>query len=288
MMVELSLNHDLRILSGKDGRQNWYQAERPVKRPNVTLDLHEIRLLVMCKELVWHLLPQGLREEVDQAVNKTTVLLPDMAECSNALDSICEVSVKGSIDYTPYQAAIEDLFKAIREKRICSFTYHSPHWPDPKVYLFAPVKVLSFRDALYVEGFKVDDSLSPKIVREATFSIHRINKLVIMNRPFNFDSVIDNYQDRPNLFGFMAHNPFKVKVKFKGSCETYIRERVWSENQKVIQLKGGGVELEFTAQSEREVISWVLSFGTQAVLTQPKKLREQIKVQIESLNGLYA
>lgn len=286
MTDELSRTHGIKLRDWMEDGQKWYQLESS-GRPHVSLSPREIQLLGMCKELVWHLLPKGICEEVEAALNKTTVLLTDMAEKTKALDSICEVSVKGAIDYTPYQTIIEEILIAIREKKICEIVYQSPNRVEARTYQLALIKVLSYRESLYVSGFRVTEKDTPEIVHEMTLAIHRIKGLTVLNRIYNFDVQLEERTEKPIFFGIMEDEPFQVVVKFKPEAAQYVRERKWSEGQTIKEYKDGCVGLAFTAQSEPEVISWVLSFGKQAILVKPKELRKKIIEELKLMAASY-
>ena len=51
--------------------------------------------------------------------------------------------------------------------------------------------------------------------------------------------------------------------------------------------RDGGLDLEFTATSRPEVISWVLSFGRDAELLEPVELRKELKVLVQDLARTY-
>lgn len=77
-------------------------------------------------------------------------------------------------------------------------------------------------------------------------------------------------------FGFMPGQAFSVKVQFKQPAACYVAERIWSDDQKMTTRRDGGLELQFTATSRPEVISWVLSFAREAELLKPADLRQEI------------
>ena len=117
---ELTRTQGINIKDWKEDGRRWFQIESSA-RPHVSLSSREIQLLGMCKELVWHLLPKGIAEEVEDTLNKTTSFLPDMSEKARALDSICEVSVKGAIDYTPYQEIIEKILRQYEKRKFAKY-----------------------------------------------------------------------------------------------------------------------------------------------------------------------
>lgn len=72
----------------------------------------------------------------------------------------------------------------------------------------------------------------------------------------------------------MAGEAFPVKVFFKPQAACYVSERNWSDDQKVKTQHDGSLEMEFTATSRPEVISWVLGFGREAELLEPPRCIE--------------
>ncbi len=270
---ELSRTRNINLRDWIENGQRWFQIESS-PRPHVSLSSREIQFLRICKEFVWHLLPKGISEEVEGALNKTTALLPNKEDCTTALDSICAVSVKGVIDYTPFQDIIETTLRAIRDRNICEITYQGPYRPEPRISHFAPIKMLSYRESLYVVGFSVTERGNPEMLYKTTFSIQRIKSITILNINHNFEILED---DKKNFFfGFMENEPFLVSVRFTSQVAQYIKERKWSDNQIIKEHRDGSVLLEFMAQSAPEVISWILSFGKEAKLIKPKRLKQQI------------
>lgn len=81
----------------------------------------------------------------------------------------------------------------------------------------------------------------------------------------------------------MEGEPFRVKINFSAQAAQYVRERRWSNDQTIKKLRDGRLRLEFTAQSWFEVVSWVLSFGSQAKVISPKELKNDL---IDELNKI--
>ena len=273
MIEQIQRSHAAKIKTNIEHGKRWFWIRTPRIRPSISLEPEKIQHLLLCRDMAGHLLPKRLWKEIESTIAQTTVLLPDMADRSKALEPVCQVSVKGAIDYTPYQGIIEKLLQAIREKSVCRVEYHAPHRPKPKVYSFAPARLLSYRESLYADGWLVTDKGTPEIIYDLTLSVHRVNKISIIRRKFDFD---DKREDTSDMFGFMKAEPFQVKVKFQPRVAQYVRERKWSDDQKITEFKNGKLVLEFTAQSWPEVVSWVLGFGSQAELLTPKEMREEI------------
>jgi predicted DNA-binding transcriptional regulator YafY len=55
-----------------------------------------------------------------------------------------------------------------------------------------------------------------------------------------------------------------------------VRERVWHHSQKIKELREGGLELQLQLGSLEEIERWVLSWGDQAEVLEPAKLRQRL------------
>jgi len=284
MMESIERSREVKVETRlTDDGQRMYRVKAPRSRPNVSFSPEQIRHLVLCRDMVMHLLPKGLREEIEGTIARSTVLLPDMKERSEALISMARSMVKGSIDYTPHQDNIELLLKCIRQKVVCAVEYQSAASSPVKTHSFAPLRMVSYREALYVSGFKVADEGRPEIVHPMTLCIHRIKQVIPTIRAHNHH--VDQQHD--GYFGFEREKPFRVKVKFFSEVAGYVSERTWSADQKCTRRRNGSLILEFTAQSRPEVISWVLGFGGHAELIAPRDVKEDIVREVKKMSAIY-
>ena len=61
---------------------------------------------------------------------------------------------------------------------------------------------------------------------------------------------------------------------------------MWSPDQKLLK-KNGKTKLTFSASSEPELVSWVLSFGEEAKVLKPAWLMTTVKNSIGSMSNVY-
>ena len=80
----------------------------------------------------------------------------------------------------------------------------------------------------------------------------------------------------------IKEDAFKVEVEFNGWAAKYVSERIWSPDQKILK-KGKKIILTFSASSEPELISWLLSFGEEAKLLKPAWLICHVKEKIDNM-----
>ncbi len=263
--------------------ERYFQIHRGRGPALVSLDVESIRHLMLCRDIVRHLLPKPLQQEIRDTIGAAAILLSESAQNKVELDSHAEAWGKGTIDYTPFQKHLEDLQEAMGEHRLCRLQYRSRSNTRPKSYYVGPLRLIAFREALYVGGPVFKDDCGKLFDSQRTFAVHRISSLTVLKAKF---VPPDDDQDH-EFFGFHFDDPFRVRVAFHGQAAGYVAERTWSRDQRIVSRKNGGVELTFTSTSRPEVISWILSFGPDAELLAPKHLRNVLRQQVEEILARY-
>lgn len=281
MIEQIELTQRIEVDSWMEDGRKWYKARTPRQRPHVTLTAEAIQHLLLCRDIVWHLFPESMRQSIGESIAKTTVLLPDYGEREDALTSFARFQPKGVVDYSNSKPILDALLKAMRERRICDIAYHSPEWPQPKRLTVAPYKLISFREAMYA---KCRDTGAEK-PKDRTLAIHRMQSVKPTDR--RFKAIHDDDDGSHSAFGLAREKPFRVVVDIIPKAAMYVRERIWSKDQVIKPRKDGGLTLEFTATSKPEVLAWVLSFGGEATLREPEDIRQELLVRLDTMQKLH-
>lgn len=119
-------------------------------------------------------------------------------------------------------------------------------------------------------------------------AVHRIKKAEIIDRDFEFPKNYDFEKLFNREFGIIKEEAFEVRIEFTGWAAKYAAERIWSPDQKITKKKGGTIVMFFTASSEPELISWVLSFGDEAKLLKPDWLVDDVKKAVNRMQIAYS
>lgn len=263
LMAEIENEIGTSLESGMDRRRRWYQI-KTISRARLDLDFEEIRYLSVCRDLAAPYLPEQVKKRVDESIFNFSMLMADRSftEREKAQKPQCSFFSKGRIDYTPHHDHIELLVRAAESKLICRVLYKAAGKQESKEHKFAPARIVSMNNALYVLGAGVTEDY--RTLRHLTnLAIHRIQDVEITSKPILFKIPEADMTD----FGFPWHEPRTFTIHFKpGRAADYVRERIWAECQTLREVADGGVVLEITTQSEPELLAWVRSFGEDAML----------------------
>lgn len=243
--------------SGIEHRRKWYRIAS--KHTNTLgLDFEELRYMSICREMAGNILPTGVVSRIADTIFNMSVLMlnPSYAERIRQGRKDFTLFSKGRIDYSPHTAAIDSIMAAIEQHWVCKLKYQSVSRKEGKEHLFAPAKMVSMNQALYVLGATLDED-TRKVRRYTTLAVHRIKGISLTNRHFDvrFPEV------DTDIFGLPWHEPRTYRIRFSASAATYVRERIWSDGQEIEDLPDGGIILTLVSQSEKELQSWVRSFG---------------------------
>lgn len=246
---------------GIENRRKWYRIAS--KHTNTLgLDFEELRYLSICREMAGNILPTGVVSRIGDTIFNMSVLMlsPSYAERIRQGRKDFSLFSKGRIDYSPHTATIDSLMAAIEQHWICRLSYQSISNKEPKERLFAPARMVSMNQALYVLGATLEDDRR-EVRHYMTLAVHRIRDLTLTNHHFTI-----TFPDvEADIFGLPWHEPRTYRVHFKTvGAATYVKERIWSEGQEIEELPDGGIILTLVSQSEMELQAWVRSFGEDA------------------------
>lgn len=256
------------LVTGLEKHRRWYQI-KSISRNRLGLEYEELRYLAVCRDLAAPYLPDEVKERVEQSIFAFSMLMADeeFAQRENVQKKHIGYCAKGWIDYTPYFGFLEKLVSAIDEKLICIVHYKALARQHYREYKLAVDRIVSMNNALYALGATIEDDLKT-VKKLVSFAVHRIKDVVLTDKTWDFTIPAGNL----GLFGLPWHEPKTFQIKFRTErAAQYVRERIWSDDQKFLEQEDGSLILEMTSSSEPEVVAWVRSFGEDAELTIPSE-----------------
>lgn len=165
----------------------------------------------------------------------------------------------------------ELLSRAVLESAEVEFSYRKLRHSASAVRRVRPYHLGCVDNQWYLFGF----DLQRQQLR--TFALPRIcaprRTGARFKRPANFS--IGKFLD--SSFGvFEGTGRNLVRVRFQPFAAQLVRERMWHHSQKIKELRDGGLELQLQLGSLGEIERWILSWGDQAEVLEPAKLRRRL------------
>ena len=117
--------------------------------------------------------------------------------------------------------------------------------------------------------------------------MERIRELTVTDLDFTYPKGFKPEERLDNAFGIICDVPIKARIWFSKDQARYIRQRRWAKQQKIIEKDDGSIILEMKTSGWLEVKRWILSFGKDAEVLEPIKLRNELKGETSELANLY-
>lgn len=272
----------------REGNRKYVRIKKPARiQPWATLTERELALLQMCQAFALHLLGRRQFEEAALALHKSKALLP--SETGPLCDHFGTIRC-GTIDYSPHQEAVYTLLEAMQSQKVCRVDYQAIGRTTPKTLYVKPLRIFSHRDTVYLHArlAKAPGKPYKEPVFDPILPIHRMKKVELTERSFEFPPDYNFEKAFNREFGLIKEKAFQVEAVFSGWSARFVAERIWSPDQKIESLDQDKIKLTFTASSEPEVLSWLLSYGEEVELLKPEHLLSELGSKIRKMHEIYS
>jgi len=265
-----------------EGKVYWRLAEEYKGLPLANLSLSELAALYFSRNMVAALSAPPFSGDIDSAFKKIEGALPEKnIEFLDGLGSMISVRPDAPKDLEEHKQTIRTLMNAIGDERSIRMEYFSVHSQKKKSYCVHPYRLMYYRGGLYLFGYVEEyDQIR-------TFAVERIESLEMLADTFEkpSDFSVESYLE--SSFGLIREDPFDVEILFKSNIASYVRSRVWHPSQKVRDVGNGEVVMTLHVGGEFELVAWILSFGSSALVLSPDKLRKRIESELARALDLY-
>ncbi len=167
---------------------------------------------------------------------------------------------------------------ALIQKKNIRINYYSLLNDEHQERTVSPYALYEYRNSLYVTGFC---HLRQEI---RDFKMSRIKSLIITDDLFVMpkDFSLKDYMN--NCLGIFKDVSHKVVLKIRHPMSQIIREKIWSENQVITDIPNEkAILFEAHLQGEIEIISWILSMGSDVEVIEPIDLKNKIREKLEKM-----
>ena len=239
--------------------------------PALNLDFEEALALVTAARFYQAAEGEQAAEVLNRAIHKITSNLPK--QTNETLDKIApqiEVPHQQVSQIDESQPYKEQLYEAIRERRKVNIQYNSFSSRKREQHRLSPYAVLFRKHAWYVIGHT---ERSNQIL---TFRINRLHSLFISHLSYTIPVDFSVQKHMEKSWDFRLGPETHVVIEFAPRIAPLIREVQWHSTQQIHDHADGGLRFEATVAGWLEVGWWVLGWGEEAEVIQPRELREWV------------
>lgn len=219
--------------------------------------------------------------------SKLAALLPEAPTTSSGrrpalpLSALFTSSPNGLKSYAGHDAVLDTLLDGLEQLHAIQVTYSSPSHKSTKSYTIQPLKAFEHRGGLYL-FVRI-----PKHNIIRILAIDRIRTAKLLDTTFVYPSDFDAEALLATAFDLTFDDPVTASIRFSPEDATYVRERHWSYEQTIVDHPDGSCTLTLTTSGTKDLLRWVLSFGSGAEILSPPELRETLHDEARKLAALY-
>ncbi len=278
LLDDIRRSYGVELEEYMEDRRKYYRIKTAGRRiPALSLNEAEIDVLMMCRSFAEHLLGPGHFAEASQALEKSRSLAGGGKQ-----DRHFTAYRPGTIDYSNHESILKTLLACMENNRCCRLQYRPVDALRARDYTIMPLKIFSHNDTVYLSA-RLRASGADRL-----FALQRIRSVSPLAEKFSFPADYDFEKTFNRNFGIIKGEAFRVEAEFSGFAARYVSERIWSPDQKLVNIDRQTVRLSFSASSEPELISWILSFGSEARLLAPEKIRRRLAAETEAMQANYS
>jgi predicted DNA-binding transcriptional regulator YafY len=238
----------------------------------------EIIALRLTRQLLAPLEGTGLQESLQSALAKAEAGVPNLEEKTlHQLPAIFSFNVGSHKSYKSHKETIATLTKATSKLHTVQMRYFSAVRNKITRREVSSYRLWYTNGALYLIGY----CHLRKDVR--MFAVERIKSVTLTDHPFQIPLEFDIEDYVKDAIGIMRGQPIKVELRFNTLTAAWVKDRIWHPTQTLTPLKSGELTMTLTVADNRELVGWILSFGSGVRVIQPVSLREAVRQEAKAI-----
>ncbi len=265
-----------------DAVHNTYRYTEPVGAfPTVNVTEGEVFALLVARKALDQYRGTPFHGQLAASFDKLTAGLNQTVSFTPTTD-LQSVSFKhvglGKSDLAVFNA----LNRGIMQQLEVEFDYRKPGDPRPGRRRVQPYHLSHRENLWYLVGFDVGRG----DVR--TFAVPRTTRVNVTQSPFERPADFTPEKFFSSALGVLGgERNYRIVIRFSAAAADRIREREWHDTQELRDLRDGELELTLRLGALPEIERWILTWGADAEVLQPKELRTRLKETTAALAKKY-
>lgn len=262
-----------------DGRTRWKLLDGVRNAPALRLSPTELMALTLSRRLIAPLEGTALHASLQSALGKASAVLPpEGLMLVQQLEGTFSVGLGPHKRYKRHRAVIERVTQAIADKKRIQMRYDSASRGRTTRREVDPYRLWYASGGLYLVGY-CHIRKEPRM-----FAVERIKSVTPTARPyqiplhFDFDAFVED------SLTVMRGPRLDVELEFDKPTAAWVKDRVWHPSQQLTRRPGGRMRMTLTVAESRELVGWMLSFGSGVRVVTPDSLRAAVKQEAAKIS----
>jgi predicted DNA-binding transcriptional regulator YafY len=261
-----------------DGQVRWKLLEGFRNIPALRLSPTELMALTVSRRLIAPLEGTELHASLQSALGKASAALsPQGLELAQQLEHTFSVGLGPHKRYRHHRDVIERLTQAIAQKTRVQMRYDSASRGRMTRREVDPYRLWYASGGLYLVGY-CHVRREPRL-----FAVERIKSVTPTDFPyqiplhFDFDAFVED------SLTVMRGPRMTVELEFDKTTAAWVKDRIWHPSQQLTRFPRGRMKMTLSVADSREVVGWVLSFGSGVRVIRPESLRGTVREEAKKI-----
>src|ERR1017187_3753369 len=257
------LNLPIEFNPAKNG---YYYTGEVSAFPTMQITEGELFALVVAEKALQQYRGTSFEKPLLSAIRKMEQALPDTISLNLA-------DIEQTISFRTRAAPILDLkifdalAKAVAQRQQLELNYRKPGHAKIEARLVDPYHLANINGEWFLFAYDHARKDIRTFVPARIQSVKPTGKIFERTQKFSLEKRL-----RDSFGVHSGDGEYDVVIRFNARAADYIREKKWHPSQTLRDLKDGGAELKMKLSSLAEVQRWVLSWGGDAKVLQPREL----------------
>ncbi|HEY2513425.1 MAG TPA: WYL domain-containing protein [Polyangiaceae bacterium] len=262
-----------------DGRRLFHiQASTP--RP-IRFTLSELVAVYLSRGALDPLAGTGLKEDLDAAAERVEAALRKHdAALAKDLSKKVFVVQQGRRKYADRMDPMDDALTALLRQRALKISY-LPAPGERQSYRFDPYTLVLYRTGLYFAGH------SHKHGKVITLALDHVAEIEVLAETFEYPADYHPQSLVQGAFGIFAGKPVDVHLRFDAAVARFADRTIWHASQTTELRDDGRLDLSLKVAAEKELTSWILSWGSRCEVIGPPELRARVAEEFAQAAARY-
>ncbi|MBI2354362.1 MAG: WYL domain-containing protein [Deltaproteobacteria bacterium] len=266
----------------QEGKKVYSFLTKSRNIPPITFTLNQLLSLYLLRSLGVHLAGTPFQQEIEELFRAINSVLPDRYAAH--LERIARVSLPvlhGARDYSAAAEYLEGLQRALLHQYRVRLNYAKQGDGAGEGYEVDPYTLVLHKGGVYLLGYAHNRAAM------RLFALERVRGVELTRQRFEIPDEYEPEAHFRSAFGLVSDTAMNVRVRFSAEIAHAVKGRVWMPGQKLRTDGDGRVNVEFEAAGEKELVSWILSYGAHAEVLEPPELRREVKRQVKEMREYY-
>jgi predicted DNA-binding transcriptional regulator YafY len=115
------------------------------------------------------------------------------------------------------------------------------------------------------------------------FAVERIRSITPTDHPYQMPLGFDLDAFVQDALTVMRGPRIQVELLFNKATAAWTKDRIWHPSQEVKLRKDGRMTMTLTVADSRELLGWILSFGSSVQVLKPDGLKKSVREEAKKL-----